>query len=101
VTTFVKNKDGYLVNAGDCAGELIEGRERIAKLEAELAALKGQRDQLLDTLERVPHAYVSLIESARDRIMFYGGECDSVEDMERDDPFLRALKDAIARVKGD
>jgi len=41
-------------------------------------------------------AYVRLMETGRDRIVAAGGQCDSLEDVERSDPFLRDARDALA-----
>ena len=44
--------------------------------------------------------YLRLLESARDRIMLHGGTCDSVSQMERDDPWLIKAK-SILRATSD
>ena len=41
-------------------------------------------------------AYVRLMETGRDRIFAAGGQCDSLEDMERSDPFLRDARAALS-----
>lgn len=41
-------------------------------------------------------AYVNMLEAARDRIIFLGGECDSVELMEAGDPALIAARASLA-----
>jgi hypothetical protein len=45
-------------------------------------------------------AYVNLLEAGRDRIATYGGQCDSVEVMERGDPWLKKARDVIAKAEG-
>ena len=44
---------------------------------------------------RIDRAYVRVLELARERITELGGDCDSVEKMERDDPELRQLRAAL------
>lgn len=58
------------------------------------------REGLLTALERMNLAYVTLMENGRDRIIQLGGECDSIDVMERDDPYLRESRSVIASVKG-
>ena len=50
---------------------------------------------LLQVLKRGVRAYVNTLENGRDRIKFLGGECDSVEQMEASDPWIREAKAAI------
>lgn len=55
---------------------------------------------LVDGFRSLYRAYVRLLESGRDRIRDLGGDCDPVDVMERNDPFLveaRALLAAIGR----
>jgi hypothetical protein len=56
-------------------------------------------DDLLKALKDLSHAYVRLLESARDRIVSLGGDCDSVAVMERGDPYLIRAKAAIAKAE--
>lgn len=65
-----------------------------------LEEITKQRDELLAALEKMNRAYVILMESARDRICDLGGECDGIDVMERNDPYLRESRAAIASVKG-
>lgn len=65
----------------------------------DIATLEQQRDELMAALEKMNRAYVILMESARDRICDLGGECDGIEVMERNDPYLRESRAAIASVK--
>jgi len=51
--------------------------------------------KLIDELRKLTRAYVSLLETGRDRILMHGGTCDSVEDMERGDPALSRARMAI------
>ena len=62
--------------------------------------LLKQRDELLAALENMNHAYVCLMENGRDIIVSLGGGCDPVDFMERNDPYLRESRSAIASVKG-
>lgn len=52
--------------------------------------------QLLDALKMLSHKYVCLLEGGRDRIIQLGGDCDPVDVMERDDPYLKQCREAIA-----
>jgi hypothetical protein len=53
-------------------------------------------ERTLTSLKKLVRGYVALMESARERIIFHGGTCDSVEQMERGDPYLAEAKAAIA-----
>lgn len=57
--------------------------------------------ELLDELKRMRRAYVSLLETGRDRIIQAGGQCDSVEEMEAADPNLKSSRAAIAKATGE
>ena len=46
-------------------------------------------------LKRLYHAYVSLLETGRDRIVSLGGDCDPVDVMERNDPALIEARSAL------
>ena len=64
------------------------------------ARLIASAPELLTALKRLAHAYVSTMESGRDRIVALGGDCDPVDVMERGDPYLRIAKEAIAKAEG-
>jgi hypothetical protein len=49
--------------------------------------------------QRLIRAYVSLLESGHDRIIYLGGKCDPVDQMEASDPALREAKAAITQAK--
>lgn len=51
-----------------------------------------------DALRNLISGYVNTLENGRDRIIFLGGQCDSVETMERSDPNLRAARSALAEI---
>lgn len=51
-------------------------------------------------LRRSRRAYVSLMETGRDRIISLGGSCDPVEVMEAADPELRLIDAALATTEG-
>ncbi|WP_342617186.1 hypothetical protein [Rhodoferax sp. GW822-FHT02A01] len=57
-------------------------------------------DGLLTALKDLRRAYVNLLETGRDRILFLGGECDPLDKMVEGDPYLRAAVDAIAKAGG-
>lgn len=56
--------------------------------------------ELLEALKNMRRAYVNLMESGRDRIIFLGGECDPLDVMEAGDPNLRTSAAAIAKATG-
>lgn len=64
------------------------------------ARLIAAAPDLLSQLKRLAHAYVSLMESGRDRIIELGGSCDEVDVMEAGNPWLRDTKAAIAKAEG-
>jgi hypothetical protein len=64
------------------------------------ARLIAAAPDLLDELKRLRRAYVSLLETGRDRIIQAGGQCDTVEAMEAADPHLKSSLAAIAKATG-
>ncbi len=62
------------------------------------ARLMAAAPDLLDALKNLRRAYVSLLQSGRDRILDLGGTCDPVDRMERDDPALRVVDGILAKV---
>lgn len=52
---------------------------------------------LIEAAKSLVQAYVSLLEAGRDRIMFLGGECDSVEKMEKQSQELKRAKAALRK----
>lgn len=66
----------------------------------ELAAQQlRQVPELLRALRELSRAYVSSMESGRERIIALGGTCDSVDVMERGDPHLAKARGVIALVQ--
>jgi hypothetical protein len=59
------------------------------------APADGQAALLVRALKDLIRAYVSLLETGRDRIIMHGGQCDSVDVMEAADPFLREARAAL------
>jgi hypothetical protein len=57
--------------------------------------LTSNENPLLRPMRDLYRAYVRLLESGKERIEFHGGTCDSVEQMERGDPYLRAATIAM------
>lgn len=72
------------------------GRERDEQFHANARLIESAPD-LLAQLKNLHRAYVNLLEAGHDRIISLGGDCDPVERMERDDPYLRAAKAVIAK----
>lgn len=60
------------------------------------AAPRASNQRLLGSLKKLVRGYVSLLESARERIIFHGGTCDTVDQMERGDAYLAEARAAIA-----
>lgn len=59
----------------------------------------SKEETLLRTLKYLMRHYVGQLENARDRITSLGGQCDSVEMMERGDPHLAQVREVIASVE--
>lgn len=53
--------------------------------------------ELVGAQQNLIRAYVNLMEAGRDRIVFLGGECDTVDKMEASDPALREAKAALTK----
>lgn len=64
------------------------------------ARLIAAAPELLEGMKDLYRAYVSLLEAGRDQIATYGDQCDSVEVMERGDPWLKKARNAIAKAEG-
>ena len=62
------------------------------KVERALARSEEENKRLREALRRLISDYVSTLESAHDRIVFLGGQCDSVDKMEASDPALIRAK---------
>jgi hypothetical protein len=57
--------------------------------------LRDERERLRASLKDLIRQYVNMLESARDQIIALGGDCDSVDVMERGDPYLRKAREAL------
>lgn len=61
----------------------------------------NQLKKRIADLERALHellrGYVSTLETARERILFYGGQCDDVPTMERGDPHLLKARATLTK----
>lgn len=55
----------------------------------------GPTKGIADALRDLMRAYVGTLENARDRIIFLGGDCDSLDKMVSGDPALRAAREAL------
>src|SRR3546814_7675027 len=94
--------DYNILHDGDAlAVAAVVSNMRPAEEVAANAALVGASKDLLETLRNLYHAYVSTLESGRDRIVFLGGDCDSVERMEEGDPALVKARASLSRALGD
>lgn len=74
-----------------------------ARIEREM---RESENELLDkiaflraALQDLMRGYVNTLENARDRILFYGGQCDDVTTMERGDPHLRKAREALEQTR--
>ncbi len=54
-----------------------------------------ENEVLRAALKDLSRAYVSMMETGRDRIIAMGGDCDPVDVMERGDPYLRKAMEAL------
>ena len=70
-------------------------RKQNSAMNASLVELRPENERLREALKRLMRAYVLLFENGRERIIFLGGTCDSVEYMESNDPELRVAQDAL------
>ena len=64
------------------------------------AKLIAAAPDLLDELKNLRRAYVNLLESGRDRIVFLGGQCDAILTMVGNDPHLKSSEAVIAKATG-
>ncbi len=64
--------------------------------DATIAALRAEVEGLQQEMRALYRAYVGTLENGRDRIIFLGGECDSLERMEEGDPALIRARAALA-----
>lgn len=65
----------------------------------EIQRLREERDTLHNELSDLIRGYVNLLESGRDRILDFGGDCIPVDVMESNDPWLRSARKAIAAME--
>jgi hypothetical protein len=59
------------------------------------SSVAKERNELRQALKDLASAYVRLLDSARERIIALGGDCDPVEVMERGDPYLAKARAAL------
>lgn len=58
-------------------------------------AMRAENERLRIELRALIRGYVNLMESGRDRIIDLGGQCDPVDVMEANDPWLRSARAAL------
>lgn len=73
----------------------------IAEARGQIEHLDRQNNALRDALGDLIRGYVNMMENGRDRIVFLGGDCDSVDAMEASDPWLKAARAALAQHQGE
>lgn len=66
-----------------------------AELARALISSDARVRRLEEALRRLIRGYVLLLECGRDRIVDLGGQCDSLEQMEREDSWLREYRAAL------
>jgi hypothetical protein len=69
----------------------------IDELKRRADAAERREAELEGELRSLYRAYVSTLESGRDRIIDLGGQCDPLETMERNDPALICAKRALTK----
>ena len=87
----------YLREKGLGQGEI----DSISSLYDEIDALKDADTKLKlarEALKDFINAYIRTLENARERIIFFGGTCDSLEKMQEGDICLRAAKQALEKI---
>lgn len=82
-----------------CGGYTRNGDDDGARKHANARLIAAAPD-LVDELRGLYRAYVRLLESARDRIIDLGGDCDPVDRMEEGDPALCSARAAISKATG-
>lgn len=88
-------REGHTFVSDCLGGESEDDAETLAN-----ATLIAAAPELLDQLKKLRRAYVSLLESGRDRIINLGGTCDPVDVMEANDPNLRDVAQIISKATG-
>lgn len=103
----------FLATLPEMSSQLVEEARRQGKLPPASAQPPGasqseitvfafnQLKKRIADLERALHellrGYVSTLETARERILFYGGQCDDVPTMERGDPHLLKARATLTK----
>ena len=80
--------------------ELLESSIKAMKLEKAVEAAGQQNAALQSELLTLYQGYVNQLESGRDKIIALGGDCDPVDVMERNDPWLISARKVLASAKG-
>ena len=73
--------------------ELLEQRDSLAN---EMFDLQQRLAEATDLLKHMTCSYHRALENGYDRIIFLGGDCDSVDKMEKDDPFYAKARAFLA-----
>ena len=74
--------------------ELLEQRDSLAN---EMFDLQQRLAEATDLLKHMTCSYHRALENGYDRIIFLGGDCDSVDKMEKDDPFYAKARAFLAK----
>jgi hypothetical protein len=68
---------------------------------SDFEALLAERDALRDELKSLIRGYGNTLDSAYDRIIFLGGQCDPVSVMIENDIHLRSARNTLAALQGE
>lgn len=82
--------DGYEPPTTDDLVDTIDAQAaEIAEAKGQIEHLDRRNNALRQSLGSMIHAYVRLLECGRDRILDLGGQCDPLDVLEANDPWLR------------
>lgn len=88
-----------VVGPDDFFNKVARAIEQAVLQSPEVQRLREERDTLHNELSDLIRGYINLLESGRDRIRDFGGDCDPVDVMESNDPWLRSARKTIAAME--
>ena len=80
----------------DAADSIDAQAAEIAEAKGQIEHLDRQNNALRQSLGSMIHAYVRLLDCGRDRILDLGGQCDPLDVLEANDPWLRDARAALS-----